>query len=215
MDGSVATIGFFDGVHRGHQFVIGCVVDEARRRGLEAVVVTFDRHPRAVLAEMNGGASTTCEKAVNTNGQTDKKNGQAVKTNVPGCLTTRALTQQLILQAGADRCEVLHFDRQLALLSARDFMQQVLQRQLGVSVLMMGYGPRNGHRSGAIARVSTGRRHTLNSCPVLVDHPKGSRRRQHHTGKCLPGTSLHHRRHCGARLRGRQATGISHGEPRA
>ncbi len=140
MDGSVATIGFFDGVHRGHQFVIGCVVDEARRRGLEAVVVTFDRHPRAVLAEMNGGSAATCGKAVKTNGQTNK-------TNVPGCLTTRALTQQLILQAGADRCEVLHFDRQLALLSARDFMQQVLHRQLGVSVLMMGYDNRFGHRS--------------------------------------------------------------------
>ena len=50
MTGSVATIGFFDGVHRGHQFVIGCVAAEARRRGLRSVVVTFDRHPREVVA---------------------------------------------------------------------------------------------------------------------------------------------------------------------
>ena len=50
MDGSVATIGFFDGVHRGHQFVIGCLVAEARQRGLQAVVVTFDEHPRKVLS---------------------------------------------------------------------------------------------------------------------------------------------------------------------
>lgn len=140
MDGSVATIGFFDGVHRGHQFVISCVVGEARRRGLEAVVVTFDRHPRAVLTEMNGGAVASSRETAPTN-------GQAAWANVPGCLTTRALTQQLILQAGADRCEVLHFNRQLALLSARDFMQQILRRQLGVSVLMMGYDNRFGHRS--------------------------------------------------------------------
>ena len=46
---SVATVGFFDGVHLGHQYLIRQVVDEARQRGLESMVVTFDRHPRQVL----------------------------------------------------------------------------------------------------------------------------------------------------------------------
>src|SRR5207244_12684580 len=40
------TIGFFDGVHRGHQAVIGRTVDVAGRRGLTPVAVTFDRHRR-------------------------------------------------------------------------------------------------------------------------------------------------------------------------
>lgn len=45
----VVTVGFFDGVHRGHRYLIKQVTDEARRLGIESVVVTFDRHPRQVL----------------------------------------------------------------------------------------------------------------------------------------------------------------------
>jgi riboflavin kinase/FMN adenylyltransferase len=46
---TVATIGFFDGVHRGHQAVMRRTVDAAGDRAGRAVVVTFDRHPREVL----------------------------------------------------------------------------------------------------------------------------------------------------------------------
>lgn len=46
---TVATIGFFDGVHRGHQAVMRRTVEAAGDRGGRAVVVTFDRHPREVL----------------------------------------------------------------------------------------------------------------------------------------------------------------------
>ena len=46
MKPSVATIGFFDGVHLGHRHLIAAVIDEAKRRGMESTVVTFDRHPR-------------------------------------------------------------------------------------------------------------------------------------------------------------------------
>ena len=45
----VATIGFFDGVHRGHRFLIDRVIATARDAGLESTVITFDRHPRQVL----------------------------------------------------------------------------------------------------------------------------------------------------------------------
>jgi riboflavin kinase/FMN adenylyltransferase len=44
------TVGFFDGVHRGHQVVIGRTVEVARERGLVPVAVTFDRHPRETYA---------------------------------------------------------------------------------------------------------------------------------------------------------------------
>src|SRR5438093_12901333 len=46
---SAVTIGFFDGVHRGHRAVIGRMVDVARSRALTPVGVTFDRHPREIL----------------------------------------------------------------------------------------------------------------------------------------------------------------------
>src|SRR5438552_871735 len=46
---SAVTIGMFDGVHRGHQAVIGRTVEAARERGIRSVATTFDRHPREVL----------------------------------------------------------------------------------------------------------------------------------------------------------------------
>lgn len=130
MDGSVATIGFFDGVHRGHQFVIGCLVDEARRRGLQAVVVTFDEHPRKVLAPP----------------PLKPTSDPSLKGRERYLLTKRDEVRKLILDAGADRCEVLHFDRSMAGMPAREFMKTVLKEQLGVKVLMMGYDNRFGHR---------------------------------------------------------------------
>src|ERR1044071_8683281 len=44
--GGVVAIGNFDGVHRGHQAVLGRALDEARRRGVPALVLTFEPHPR-------------------------------------------------------------------------------------------------------------------------------------------------------------------------
>ena len=45
----IATIGFFDGVHTGHQFLFGQLRAEADARGMEPLIITFDVHPRAVL----------------------------------------------------------------------------------------------------------------------------------------------------------------------
>lgn len=52
MGGFVATIGMFDGVHRGHQFVLRHVVDEAQRRGLHSMAVTFDRQGAPTLTPL-------------------------------------------------------------------------------------------------------------------------------------------------------------------
>ena len=49
MSPCVATIGFFDGIHRGHQHLIGEVTERAKAMGLTSTVVTFDRHPRQVV----------------------------------------------------------------------------------------------------------------------------------------------------------------------
>ncbi|MCR5131882.1 MAG: bifunctional riboflavin kinase/FAD synthetase [Prevotella sp.] len=122
LTGCVATIGFFDGVHRGHQFVVGCVSEMARERGLESVVVTFDHHPREVLSPKAEDAPSML-------------------------LTTLTQKRQLILAVGADRCEVLHFDKSLASLSAREFMEKVLLQQLNVKVLLTGYDNHFGRRN--------------------------------------------------------------------
>ena len=52
MRGYVATIGMFDGVHRGHQFVLQHVVDEAQRRGLQSMAITFDKNGAQTLTPL-------------------------------------------------------------------------------------------------------------------------------------------------------------------
>lgn len=46
---SVVTIGSYDGVHRGHQLIMGRAVQRARELGIPSVVVTFDPHPSEVV----------------------------------------------------------------------------------------------------------------------------------------------------------------------
>lgn len=49
MKGKGAAIGTFDGLHRGHQSVVDTLIRKCEERGLEPVVVTFDRHPLALI----------------------------------------------------------------------------------------------------------------------------------------------------------------------
>ena len=112
-----ATIGFFDGVHRGHQYLIGQLKDLAAQRGMESMVVTFGCHPRQVVS-------------------TDWQ---------PQLLSTTLEKRHALEQTGIDRLEVLQFDHQMAALSARAFMEQVLLGQLGVRLLLIGYDNRFGH----------------------------------------------------------------------
>ncbi len=113
----VATIGFFDGVHRGHQFLIANVMEEARRAGLASLVITFDRHPRQVLNQ-------------------DYQ---------PQLLTTLERKLQLISLTGVDNVAVLRFSKEMASLTAKEFMRQVLSERLNVKVLVIGYDNRFGH----------------------------------------------------------------------
>lgn len=115
--GLVATIGFFDGVHRGHQFLISRVIDEAKQSGMGSVVVTFDRSPRQVL----------------------QKNYR------PQLLSSLETKLSLLSKTRVENCFVLHFDASLAALTAHDFMQDVLCRQLHVRKLIIGYDNRFGH----------------------------------------------------------------------
>lgn len=113
----VATIGFFDGVHRGHRFLIDRVIEEAQRSGMSSAVITFDRHPREVL-------------------QTDYQ---------PDLLSTLDEKLLLLSKTHVDNTVVLHFDASLAALTAHDFMRDVLQGQLKVRKLIIGYDNRFGY----------------------------------------------------------------------
>jgi riboflavin kinase/FMN adenylyltransferase len=112
-----ATIGFFDGVHRGHRSVIEQLKQAATRHGLQTMVVTFDRHPRQVI-------------------QSEWQ---------PQLLTSLEEKARLLEETGIDVLVVLRFDSQMAALSACAFMQQVLRDQLGVRLLLTGYDNRFGH----------------------------------------------------------------------
>jgi riboflavin kinase/FMN adenylyltransferase len=94
----VATVGFFDGVHLGHRRVLRTVVDRASERGARSVAVTFDRHPREVLAP---GSE-------------------------PRLLTSVERKAELIASMGIDELVVLAFDRDFSLIRAEDFVRDVL-----------------------------------------------------------------------------------------
>ena len=113
----VATIGSFDGVHRGHRSLLDQVRSIADERALRAVAVTFDMAPRMVLGKEEGGKTS---------------------------LTSRDERVALLRQAGMDEVVLLTFTHEMAQLTAREFMRQVLKEQLGVAVLVIGYDHRFG-----------------------------------------------------------------------
>lgn len=113
----VATVGMFDGVHRGHQHVIGKVVEKAQEMGISSTVITFDKVPRQVLDPSYH----------------------------PQLLTTLKEKETVISQLGVDTLVVLPFTKEMAGLSAQAFMQQILRDQLQTEVLITGYDNRFGH----------------------------------------------------------------------
>lgn len=114
---AAATIGFFDGVHCGHRYLIGHVINEARADGLASMVITFARHPRQVIDTHY----------------------------VPRLLSTPEMKIERLAETGIDRCTVLDFDRRMAALTAREFMIHILSSRLNVRKLIIGYDNRFGH----------------------------------------------------------------------
>ena len=111
-----ATIGCFDGVHRGHRFLINQVSAAAKAKGLKSAFITFPVHPRVVM----------------------QANYQ------PQLLSCLQQKIDLISQLEADYCILLPFTRELSQLSARPFME-LLHDKYHVEVLVIGYDHRFGH----------------------------------------------------------------------
>ena len=107
---TVATVGFFDGVHVGHQTVLHRAVAEAARLGVRSVAVTFDRHPREIL----------------TPGRE------------PRLLTTVERKADLIAATGIDMVVVLEFSEAFSRWPAEDFVTRVLVDGLRVRHAVVG-----------------------------------------------------------------------------
>ncbi len=111
----VATIGAFDGVHKGHQRVLADLKRWAGTLGARSLVVTFDRLPRKLT---RGGA-------------------------VP-CITSLEHRLVLFERLGVDACAVLPFDRRLRRIPAREFVTGILCEKLRVRGVLLGYNCRFG-----------------------------------------------------------------------
>ncbi len=116
LPGSALTIGSFDGVHRGHQALIGAMVQDARRAGWPAVVLTFFPHPSVVLRgrQPTFYISSPDEKA------------------------------ELLGNLGVDRVITQRFDEALSLVTASGFLD-LLGRHLGLKSLWVGEDFSLGH----------------------------------------------------------------------
>lgn len=118
---SVAAIGNFDGVHLGHQEILGGAVSEARELGARAVAVTFDPHPEQVLRPASA----------------------------PRLITPASERLRLLAATGVDAVLVLRFDRELASVEAGEFVRRFLVDALKVRSMHEGRSFRFGHGARA------------------------------------------------------------------
>jgi riboflavin kinase/FMN adenylyltransferase len=123
---TVAAVGNFDGVHRGHREILAGVTTEARAigargAGAKAVAVTFDPHPEQFL-------------------RPDK---------APRLITPTAERLRLLAETGIDAALVLKFDEPLANLAPREFVERILVGALAVRSMHEGQNFRFGHGAAA------------------------------------------------------------------
>ncbi len=116
---SVVAIGFFDGVHRGHQSLIARAGKAAATHGVRTVVVTFDRHPMEVV---NPGAR-------------------------PPLLMTLEQRLRTLAECDLDLVVALPFDDDLRHLSPTDFIDHVLAGPLQARHVVIGANFRFGHKA--------------------------------------------------------------------
>jgi riboflavin kinase/FMN adenylyltransferase len=122
---TVVTVGNFDGLHVGHQKILRSVRDCGRATRQRTAVITFDPHPMRVL-------------------HPDR---------APLMIQTLAQRLAGFEQMGLDAALVLRFDRTLSLVSAEEFIEQILVRGLRVGAVLVGANFRFGHRGAGDVRL--------------------------------------------------------------
>ncbi|BCJ54796.1 riboflavin biosynthesis protein [Actinoplanes sp. NBRC 14428] len=142
---SVVTIGVFDGVHRGHQAIIGYTVKRARDLGLQSVVVTFDPHPAEVVRPGSH----------------------------PAVLTEPVRKAELIEQLGVDVLCVVPFTPAFSQLSPEAFVHDVLVDALHAAVVVEGDNFRFGHKAAGdpplLAKLGRTFGFTVEEAPLVTE----------------------------------------------
>ena len=113
---TVATIGSFDGIHRGHVAMIEETKLRAAKLGLPVTLVTFSGHPRLLFDSAQS----------------------------PFLLSSQQVRMERLAATGVERCVVLDFNRELATMTAHEFMSEILAKRLNVKLLVLGYDHRFG-----------------------------------------------------------------------
>lgn len=116
--GNVVTIGNFDGVHLGHQAVIGQLAEKGASVGAPTAVMTFEPHPQEFFLP---------QKA-------------------PPRLTRFREKMQMLRRFAVDRTLVIRFDRRFASMTAEQFISEILVKGLGVRDVIVGDDFRFGHQ---------------------------------------------------------------------
>lgn len=108
--GSLVCIGIFDGVHLGHQALIGAAKNLADQSGLSLTICTFDPHPNAIVRP----------------------------DQVPRLISDVSQRKQLLIHNGVDHVEVVAFTPEFASLSPREFSQDYLKNRLNAQAVVVG-----------------------------------------------------------------------------
>ena len=141
----VATIGEFDGVHRGHQRVVERAREIAMSRRLPVVAITFDPHPDEVIRPGSH----------------------------PPLLTTARRRSELLAGLGADAVFVLPFNLEFSRLSPDEFVHVVLSERLHAAAVVVGENFRFGHKAAGdvpmLAALGEKYDFTAEGVPLLVD----------------------------------------------
>ncbi len=141
----VVTIGVFDGVHRGHQEIIGRAVERARDTGLPSVVLTFDPHPSEVVRPGSH----------------------------PPVLTSGRRKAEIFTAMGVDVLCVLPFTLEFSRLGPAEFVHEALVERLHSAAVVVGENFRFGHRAAGdvemLRSLGTNFGFTAEGVPLLRD----------------------------------------------
>lgn len=107
--GSVITIGVFDGVHLGHQNIVKEVVKEGNSRNLISAVITFYPHPLQIISKSSPKLITSLDERI-----------------------------KLIKELSVNKVLVVNFNQKIATLSPEDFVSQILINKLGIKKIWVG-----------------------------------------------------------------------------
>ena len=114
----ILSIGMFDGVHKGHIALLDELKQEAEKENTCSMVITFDNHPRQVIAENE---------------------------NEVRVLQTKEQRLERLRRSGVDYVVILHFTKEIARLEASDFLDLVIEN-LNPKSIVLGYDNRFGRK---------------------------------------------------------------------